>query len=56
MWPAWVSTPGSIWVIVGQRPATLTEGAGGGGGGGDCLDILKLLYFISLFFLPLSGI
>ena len=37
-----------IWIIVGQGPSALAEGAGGG-----CLDIF-LSSIISLFFLPLS--
>ena len=35
----------TIWVIVGQRPTVLVEGAGGG-----CLDIFTLIYHYS----PLS--
>ena len=43
--------PGSplIWIIVGQGPSALAEGAGGG-----CLDIF-LSSIVSLFFLPPSG-
>ena len=45
-----VSGRPTIWIIVGQGPTALAEGAGWG-----CLDIFFLSSFISLFLLPLSG-
>ena len=39
-----------MWIIAGQGPTALAEGAGGG-----CLDIFFISPIIRLFFLPLSG-
>ena len=37
------------WIIVGQGPSALAEGAGGG-----CLDIFSLIYHFSSFSLSLG--